>query len=150
MAVIGRPALYTTDTDMIMAVEDYFIWIQGEYTDQQRHDENGAPYTERIWSRYPEPPTITGLALHLGFESRQSIYDYEKNGDFSYIIKNARLRVEKGYELALHGDKPTGSIFALKNMGWTDKTQTELTGKDGEPLSPPVINIQVVPPKTEE
>jgi len=30
--------------------------------------------------------TITGLALHLGFESRQSLHDYEKRDEFSYII----------------------------------------------------------------
>jgi len=73
---------------------------------------------------YKDSLTITGLALALGFESRQSIYDYEKNGEFSYIIKRARLHVENRYETELLGDKPTGSIFALKNMGWSDKIET--------------------------
>jgi hypothetical protein len=63
--------------------------------------------------------------LHLGFASRQSFYDYEERGEYSYIIKNARLRVEKGYELRLHGNNPTGSIFALKNMGWSDKQEID-------------------------
>ena len=69
--------------------------------------------------------TITGLALHLGFESRQSLYDYEKKENFSYIIKKARLFVENAYEYPLQFGNSTGAIFELKNMSWTDKTQTE-------------------------
>lgn len=73
--------------------------------------------------------TITGLALFLGFESRQSFYDYEEKPDFTYIIKVARLRVENQYELRLNNNpSPTGAIFALKNMGWKDKQETEISG----------------------
>ena len=75
-----------------------------------------------------EIKTVTGLALYLGFESRQSFYDYEKNNEFSYIIKKARLEVESAYEERLSGNSPTGAIFALKNMGWKDKTETEHSG----------------------
>jgi hypothetical protein len=69
--------------------------------------------------------TITGLAIHLGFESRQSLYDYEKKEGFSYIIKKARLYVENAYEYQLQFGNSTGAIFALKNMNWTDKIQNE-------------------------
>jgi len=69
--------------------------------------------------------TITGLAIHLGFESRQSLYDYEKRDGFSYIIKKARLYVENAYEYQLQFGNSTGAIFALKNMNWTDKVQSE-------------------------
>jgi len=68
--------------------------------------------------------TITGLAYFLGFESRQSIYDYEKEGEFSYLIKKARLRVEQYYEENLFSNNVSGSIFALKNMGWSDRVET--------------------------
>ena len=66
---------------------------------------------------------ITGLALALGFADRQSLYDYEKYDGYSCIIKKARTRVELSYELGLRTQSPTGSIFALKNMGWTDKKE---------------------------
>lgn len=75
--------------------------------------------------------TITGLALHLGFCDRQSLYDYEEKEEFSCIIKKARLKVENGYEFNLHGNAPTGSIFALKNMGWKDMQGHEHTGQIG-------------------
>ncbi len=70
-------------------------------------------------------PTITGLALFLGFASRQSFYDYEENKLFSYAIKKARLKIENVYEKNLHSTMPAGSIFALKNMGWQDTPAPE-------------------------
>ena len=61
--------------------------------------------------------TITGLAIHLGFASKQSIYDYQqkKNG-FEFVASRARLMVEHSYELGLRGQNPTGSIFGLKTL----------------------------------
>lgn len=64
--------------------------------------------------------TISGLCYHLGFESRQSFYDYEKRDNFSYTIKRARLFIENYYEGNLINAGCTGSIFALKSMGWDD------------------------------
>ena len=73
-------------------------------------------------------PTITGLAIHLGYESRQSCYDLEKSSTFSYIIKKYRMYIEKNYENLLL-DKTAGAIFALKNMGWSDKQEINQTGE---------------------
>lgn len=70
-------------------------------------------------------PTITGLCLYLGFESRQSFYDYEKREAFSYTIKKARLLIESEYEEMLQAGNTSGAIFALKNFGWTDKQEIE-------------------------
>lgn len=67
--------------------------------------------------------TITGLCWYLGFESRQSFYDYEKKPEFTYIIKRARLFIENDYEVQLKAAQCTGAIFALKNMGWSDKQE---------------------------
>lgn len=80
-------------------------------------------FAERIEAK--ESPTITGLCYHLGFESRQSFYDYEERELFSYTIKRARLRIESRYEDRLFGNSNAGAIFALKNFGWTDKTEVK-------------------------
>ena len=40
----------------------------------------------------------------------------------------ALLIVENGYEMALRENNAAGSIFALKNMGWKDKTEHEMSG----------------------
>lgn len=77
----------------------------------------------------PGKLTITGLAYHLGFESRQSFYDYEKRDLFSYTIKRARMFIENEYEKLLISNNTTGAIFALKNFGWTDKQDIEHSGE---------------------
>lgn len=102
----GRPAHYETAEELQAKVDEYFA-----KTD-------------------PDDYTITGLALFLGFCDRQSLYDYEDRELFSCIVKQARLRVENGYELDLKKGKKqaTGAIFALKNMGWRDKFENEVSG----------------------
>jgi len=102
----GRPALFETVEQLDMLSDLYFT--------QCLEDKKA--------------PTITGLALHLGFESRQSIYDYEKKDDeFSYTIKRNRLRIENSYEEHLLSREATGAIFALKNFGWSDKQEVQNT-----------------------
>ena len=102
--IMGRPPLYANPEDLAEKATEYFKVQNGNYI------------------------TITGLALFLGFASRQSFYDLEKREDFSYIIKKLRLLVENAYEIELYRDKPTGAIFALKNMGWEDRRQQEMSG----------------------
>lgn len=76
--------------------------------------------------RKPEPPTVTGLALHLGFNSKDTLYQYSKKEEFSDSIKKGLSMVEKHHELQIaYGDKCTGNIFALKNMGWKDKVEQD-------------------------
>lgn len=119
----GRPPLYETPEALEQAIHDYF---NPEEVVELRTD---AGIQKVIEGRKPrEKVTITGLAYYLGFESRQSFYDYEEKPEFSYIIKKARLRVEMGYEENLQGNNVAGSIFALKNMGWKDKTEQEHSG----------------------
>lgn len=117
----GQPAYYQNVEDLQKAIDDYF-----------------ATTTEnRI--------TITGLALHLGFTSRQALMNYQEKPQFFDTIKKAKLRVEHSYECDLKEKGNSGTIFALKNFDWKDKTETELTGKDGKDF---VISINY--PKTDE
>lgn len=74
----------------------------------------------------PDKPTVTGLAYFLGFESRQSLYDYKSKEDTSYTIKKAVLKIESKHEERLYENGATGSIFWLKNRDWKDKTETDL------------------------
>ena len=71
-------------------------------------------------------PTYCGLAIALGYSCLQSLRDNAKSGKaISLPIKKGLLRVDETYERALHGNNPTGSIFALKNRGWTDKPDAD-------------------------
>lgn len=119
----GRQPQFQSNEILQQKVEQYFIYIKGE---KKTTGKGKDAITE--WVRYPENATISGLALFLGFESRQSFYDYEKNEEFSYTIKKARLRIESAYEQELLSRNATGAIFALKNFGWRDKQELEHTG----------------------
>jgi hypothetical protein len=112
----GVKPFYENVEDLQNAIDSYFTSNQGKIT-------------------------LTGLALHLGFESRQSVYDYEKKGEFSYTIKKARLRVENYYELELLGDHTSGAIFALKNFGWADNQNVNVK-TENMPFKP--IDLDVI------
>jgi hypothetical protein len=74
-----------------------------------------------------EPYTITGLALALD-TTRQTLINYEDRPEYLDTIKKAKARVENYAEKRLFTGQPTGPIFALKNFGWKDKTETEHSG----------------------
>ena len=76
--------------------------------------------------------TWTGLALFMGFSSRQSIDEYQKYDGFSYSVKRAKAIVEQAYEDGLvSGSVPAaGAIFALKNFNWRDKQELDVTTRD--------------------
>jgi hypothetical protein len=142
----GRPPIFKTPKALAKAIDAYFEYIKGEYHLEDQvieSDDDEKPIVNKVkvWDRYPEPATITGLTLYLGFSHRQSLDDYEKRNEFSDIIKRGRTRVEFEYEKRLHGDKNTGAIFALKNMGWRDKIETGLTDNDGNDV--PVTIFQI-------
>lgn len=126
---VGQKPFYETPDEMQEKIEEYFEYIKGEFHFETRETENFEEIKVVVWDRHPEPALITGLTLFLGFCDRQSLYDYQNNKpEFTAIVKRARLRVEMAYEFRLAEDKPVGAIFALKNMGWKDKQETEITG----------------------
>ena len=68
------------------------------------------------------------MILHLGLSSRESLDEYGRRPEFSDSVKRAKLLVENQYEMKLDGSRPTGAIFALKNMGWSDRKEVEWRG----------------------
>ena len=125
----GRPPVFKTPVELAEKIDSYINDCPDTKT---CYSSDGVEYEKKI-------PTISGMAFFLGFESRQSMYDYEKKGDgFSYIIKRARLWLERHYEQSSQGNSPTGPIFVLKNMGWSDKQEVDNNIK--------IENIEVIPP----
>ena len=114
----GRPLKYKTPEEMQAKIDDYF---------------ENPPRKKPVFSKDGiciELPvfTITGLALHLGFVDRQSMYDYENRPLFSGTIKRARTFIEREYEEQIQSGNCAGAIFALKNFGWRDKQEIEHSG----------------------
>jgi hypothetical protein len=100
------------------------------------------------------PITITGLCIALG-TFRDVLMDYqdERGEEFSNAVKTLKIFCENYAEEQLFiGKNAAGAIFALKNYKWTDKSEHEMYGKDGDPLfkqynapSNPTMNGTVVP-----
>lgn len=112
----GRPAMFKTQKALQKKINEYFKNCPDKKT-----------ITTKLGEVIEVPIfTISGLAYFLGFESRQSFYDYENKEGFSYTIKRARLFIEKEYEKLLQENNCAGIIFALKNLGWSDKTEQEI------------------------
>lgn len=116
----GRPRIIETPEEFDALVDDYM----------------------RTCRENEEPPTFAGAAFHLGFADRRSFYDYEHVPGFSHSSKRARLLIESKYEGGLRTDKnPAGSIFALKNHGWSDRLdiQASVVGIDVAKLPPALL-----------
>ena len=89
---------------------------------------------ERLLKNYFEkckddgrPYSVTGLALALKMCDKSVLYDYrDRYEPFASMVKQAILMVENQHEESLSTRHScTGNIFALKNMGWSDKQEIE-------------------------
>jgi hypothetical protein len=126
MAKVGRPLIIETPEEMADRVDAYM----SECEEAER------------------PPTLSGLALFLGFADRQSLFDYEGRDEFSCAIKKARAFISRHHEERLSGNNPTGSIFWLKNAGWRDSREVDVTtGGDKLPGS---IAVTLIRPDDED
>lgn len=114
----GRPSMFESAEEVEALVQEYF-----EKGVKMKTVILGPPNAR--YSIEVPVPTITGLCLYLGFESRQSFYEYEQKPEFTYTIKKARLLIETEYEELLQAGNTTGAIFALKNFGWTDRQEID-------------------------
>lgn len=92
-----------------------------------------------------EPFTITGLALALD-TSRETLMDIENcnagySKEFSDCIVRAKLKCHNYAEKQLYTAKSAqGPIFALKQYGWKDTQNVEVTGPNGQPLQIQTLN----------
>lgn len=76
------------------------------------------------------PPTITGLALWLGFTGRQALVEYQAREDYGDTITRAKTRCEEYAERRLYDrDGTRGAQFSLScNFGWKQTQTAEANG----------------------
>lgn len=121
--------MYPTPQSMANKVREYFDYCLPEVFDQR---------TGEMKIKERKPPTYSGLARYLGFQSRGQMLDYVNKRDEAYntILADAKLRLEDYLEGKLvYSKAPAGIMFALKNnAGWEEKSTRQLTSGDGQPL----------------
>lgn len=82
-------------------------------------DPNGQPILTK-WGQPiyidKKPYTVTGLALAIGFNSRQALLNYSGRQEFNDAITRAKAKVEAYAEGRLYDkDGSSGAQFSLKN-----------------------------------
>lgn len=125
---MGRPLAYKSPEEMQEKIDAYFEECAGKplldpKTGEPFMDKNGDPI---LYGR--KPYTITGLALAIGFNSRQSLLNYQGRPEFMDTITRAKAVVEEYAETRLFDkDGANGAKFALANNfnGWREKKEIE-------------------------
>lgn len=146
----GRPTLFKEE--FAEQLIDYFN-IE-PYWEKVEMNKDGNPVVIKVANKFP---TLARFSTILGV-TRETLHDWAtaknvhgelKYPDFSYAYKRAKDYQESILvEGTMNGvfNAPF-SIFTAKNvLGWRDKTEQEITGKDGESLMS-AIQVTFVTPK---
>jgi hypothetical protein len=137
----GRPPFYNTAEEIQEKIDAYFEECKGEIL----FDSDGNPMVDKYGNVIRvgvRPLTITGLALALGFNSRQALLNYRAKDEFHDTILRAKAKVERYAEERLFDkDGANGAKFSLANNfdGWREKKEIEADVK-----SAVTINIDLV------
>ena len=134
---------FKTPIGLAMRIGRYFGYIRGKLHPQDDAVKQGNVKPGAIiWDREPEPPTITGLALFLGFNSLKDFEVFERKKQYAAILKRGRLLIEAAYEKKLHQQPASGAIFALKSMGWNEQPEVRTPGKrESKSLKVEIVEI---------
>ena len=122
----GRPPKYKTVEEIQEKIDEYFEKCKGKVFEL-----NGEPVMNKYGMPIiidAEPPTVTGLALALGFTGRQALLNYQAKEEFVDTITRAKARVEHYAEMRLFDkDGANGAKFSLANNfeGWKEKQSIE-------------------------
>ena len=118
----GRPPKFETVKEIDDKVEQYFEACKGKVL----KDVDGNPVLNKYGLPViidASPPTVTGLALALGFTSRRQMLEYQAKPGFHNTITRAKSKVEEYAESRLFDrEGANGAQFSLRcNFGWSDK-----------------------------
>ena len=126
MAKTGHPPKYATVEEMQAVIDRYFEDCKGETI----IGDDGIPILDKFGQPFiihQRPPTVTGLALALGFTSRQALLNYQAKKEFVDTVTRAKARIEAYAEERLFDrDGQRGAEFSLKyNFRWADEKKQD-------------------------
>jgi len=130
---------FTSAEELDSLITCYFKWIEGEYPIEQK-EVKGELKDVKVYDREPEPPTIAGLAFHLGFSNLTQMELHEAKGKYSGLLQRARLRIMAEYEKKLLNGPSSGAIYALKGLGWNDRYNNRPSGATNIDLKTELIS----------
>lgn len=125
----GKPK-YTDPEVMRAKIDEYFEECKGTLL----RDHNGDPILTKWGDPVyldKRPPTLTGLALALGFAKRTGLDNYKAKKDFRDLLIEAKSRIEMYNEEQLYTrDGARGAMFNLRMnfAGWQEKKDDQAAG----------------------
>lgn len=130
----GRPPKFKSAEEMQEKIDQYFAQCEGTVL----MDDEGNPVLDRKGCPVivgAKPKTVTGLALALGFTSRQALLNYQAKPKFMNTVKRAKLKCEEYAHCRLYDrDGARGAIFDLSaNYKWKE-TEPQSEKKDNNLL----------------
>lgn len=122
---IGRPRAWTDPEDLQRRIEEYFeSLIVFKQVDDPSEPDGKLTIVDR-----EDPPTMAGLAFHLGV-SRRTLVNYD-DPKFASVIARAKAFIEQWLERELYTRQGStnGLQFGLAmNFGWQDADEKETGG----------------------
>ncbi|MFX1570635.1 MAG: terminase small subunit, partial [Promethearchaeota archaeon] len=102
----GAPLTYETPEEMEKIIDGYFESCWEEHWERTgKVNEQGKDIWKPVYDkdgniqfRLRERPTVTGLALALGFTTRHTLMNYQVKNEFMHTIKKAKMLIEHYYE----------------------------------------------------
>jgi hypothetical protein len=160
----GKKAKFGTPEEMQKKIDEYFKSYENP---EPLKDPQGFVLTDKQGNPVfkNKIPTSSGLAYHLGFNSRCSFSDYLEKPTFADVIKKARLRLQMYWEPELNSKNAQGVKYFLSNIndGWREPEENKALannipviaqivfidqkGKYAKPSDIPVIDAEVIEPK---
>ena len=131
----GRTPKFESAEEMQKLIDEYFEECNGIILRYEEGVNKGNPIVDKydnpvIIGRHP--PTVTGLALKLGFSSRQSLLNYQGKGEFFDTITRAKMRIEEYAEERLFDrEGVNGAKFSLTNnfKDWKESSEVDVKSK---------------------
>ncbi len=86
-------------------------------------------FEERVYDYFEDVEadkwTFASMYLYIGVSD--SVFKrMAKRPEYKDAAEYAKMKLMDGYEQKLKGGNPTGAIFALKNMGWSDRAEIDM------------------------
>ena len=159
----GKKAKYGTPQEMQKKIDEYFSKYENR---EPLTDSKGKVLQDKDGNVVYKGgmPTSSGLALHLGFFSRNALFEYAQKPTFRDVITLARLKLQSFWEPLLATKNYQGAKYFCSNMndGWQEpetlaKQQLQqapvvaqvvfITGKDKSTQTAelPVIDAEIIP-----
>ena len=126
----GRPPAYETVEEMQEIIDNYFEMCDGVLLKDKRGEIIFDKWGQPIYLNQ-KPYTVTGLALALGFTSRQTLLNYQGKPKFMDTITQAKLKIEDyAVQRLFDRDGVQGAKFTLINnfKDYKDKQEIEHGG----------------------